>query len=108
MEQSRTMVRVSAFLLVLTLVFFVGGVSAQAPTGSLRGLTTDPSGAAVVGAEVKVTDNATHAEYATVSGADGQFTVANLNPGVYTVTVHHEGVPKGRLRRCQDYRQPDL
>ncbi len=95
MEQSRTMVRVSAFLLVLTLVFFVGGVSAQAPTGSLRGLTTDPSGAAVVGAEVKVTDNATHAEYATVSGADGQFTVANLNPGVYTVTVTMKGFRKG-------------
>ncbi len=89
------MVRVSAFLLVLTLVFFVGGVSAQAPTGSLRGLTTDPSGAAVVGAEVKVTDNATHAEYTTVSGADGQFTVANLNPGVYTVTVTMKGFRKG-------------
>src|SRR5260370_6715646 len=88
------MVRVSAFLFAFTLALFEGGVSAQAPTGSLRGLTTDPSGAAVVGAEITVTDNATRAEYKTVSGSSGEFSVDNLNPGVYTVTVTMLGFRK--------------
>src|SRR5216684_6695072 len=88
------MVRVSAFLFAFTLVLFAGGVSAQAPTGSLRGLTTDPSGATVVGADITVTDNATRAEYKTVSGPGGQFSVDNLNPGVYTVTVIMKGFRK--------------
>src|SRR5258706_5568354 len=88
------MVRVSAFLFAFPLVLLVEGVSAQAPTGSLRGLTTDPSGAAVVGAEIIVTDNATRAEYKTVSGPGGEFSVDNLNPGVYTVTVIMQGFRK--------------
>ena len=94
MKQFRAMVRVSAFLFAFTLALFEGGVSAQAPTGSLRGLTTDPSGAAVVGAEITVTDNATRAEYKTVSGSSGEFSVDNLNPGVYTVTVTMLGFRK--------------
>src|SRR5260370_8434286 len=88
------MVRVSAFLFAFTLALFEGGVSAQAPTGSLRGLTTDPSGAAVVGAEISVTDNATRGEYKTVSSLSGEFSVDNLNPGVYTVTVTMLGFRK--------------
>src|SRR5258708_3975246 len=88
------MVRVSAFLFAFTLALFEGGVSAQAPSGSLRGLTTDPSGAAVVGAEITVTDNATRAEYKTVSGSSGEFSVDNLNPGIYTVTVTMRGFRK--------------
>src|SRR5258708_9986673 len=88
------MVCVSAFLFAFTLALFEGGVSAQAPSGSLRGLTTDPSGAAVVGAEITVTDNATRAEYKTVSGSSGEFSVDNLNPGIYTVTVTMRGFRK--------------
>ncbi len=94
MKQFRAMVRVSAFLFAFTLALFEGGVSAQAPSGSLRGLTTDPSGAAVVGAEITVTDNATRAEYKTVSGSSGEFSVDNLNPGIYTVTVTMRGFRK--------------
>src|SRR5260370_13278089 len=88
------MVRVSALLFAFTLGRFEGGISGEAPTGSIRGLTTDPSGAAVVGAEITVTDNATRAEYKTVSGSSGEFSVDNLNPGVYTVTVTMLGFRK--------------
>src|SRR5260370_38593882 len=88
------MVRVSAFLFAFTFALFEGGVSAQAPTGSLRGLTTDPSGAAVVGAEITVTDNATRAEDKTVSGSGGEFMGDKLKPGGYTVTVTVMGVMK--------------
>jgi hypothetical protein len=93
-EQFRTIARVSTFLFAFTFGLFAGGVSAQAPTGSLRGVTSDPSGAAVVGAEITVTDNATRAEYKTVSGPSGEFSVDNLNPGVYTVTVVMKGFRK--------------
>src|SRR5258708_19790602 len=95
------MVRVSAFLFAFTLALFEGGVSAQAPSGSLRGLTTDPSGAAVVGAGITVTDNAARAKYKTVSGSSGELSVDNLNPGIYTVTVTMRGVMKSVFTDAQ-------
>jgi len=83
------------FALSFLFVLFQPALFAQAPTGTLTGTALDPSGAAIVGADIKVVDNATRAEYTTVSGADGQFRVGNLNPGVYTVTVTMKGFRKG-------------
>jgi hypothetical protein len=68
---------------------------AQNPTGKLTGTVMDQQSAAIVGASVEVKDNATGKIYTTAAGADGQFQVADLPPGNYTVTVTEQGFKKG-------------
>src|SRR5262245_45490020 len=54
---------------------------------SLTGTVVDSSGAAIPGANVKVKNNGTGAEYDVVSGTDGGFTVPSVPGGTYSVTV---------------------
>src|SRR5688500_12969876 len=63
-------------------------VSAQEVTGSIVGTVKDSTGAAVQGATVTITD----AEKKVLSRAvqtndDGEFSVPNLTPGLYDVTI---------------------
>ncbi len=87
--------------LAFVLVFVAAPVLGQGPTGTLSGTASDPSGAAIIGAEVKATDNATRAEYSTKTSADGHFVIANLNSGVYTVTVTMQGFKKGVFKEVK-------
>lgn len=64
--------------------------SAQRYT-SLSGSISDPSEAAVPGAQVSVVDQNTGFRRTTESRPDGGYTVALLQPGVYKVTVRKEG-----------------
>ncbi|MBM3761004.1 MAG: TonB-dependent receptor [Acidobacteria bacterium] len=63
----------------------------QAPTGSiLKGLVTDPSGAAIPGASVTVSGPGGFVKVAS-SDADGKFTVAGIPGGKYTIRVSSTG-----------------
>jgi len=70
---------------------------AQSTTASLTGHIQDPTGAGVPEAIVKVQNEATNGERTTKATAEGDFTVTNLQPGRYTVTVQHPGF--NRLER---------
>ena len=63
----------------------------QAPgqqlTGSISGAVVDTSGAALVGAMVTLTREDQTPKQQTVSGDDGQFSFANLAPGIFHITV---------------------
>ena len=63
---------------------------AQSGTATLRGTVTDPSGAAVVGADVQLTgpDGAIHN---TKSGKDGIYLFRDLAPGQYSLKVQSKG-----------------
>ena len=76
--------------LLAWLMIFLGVVSSQVPTGSLRGQVTDPSGAAVPGATVAVLP-AEGQSSTTSTNRDGVFEVKPLAPGKYTVQVFAEG-----------------
>jgi TonB-dependent receptor len=61
--------------------------SAQGSKGTIRGRVTDPSGGALVGAQVILEQNGV----SVVSDAQGQFFVVDLNPGAYTVSISYVG-----------------
>ena len=64
---------------------------AQADLGSISGIVTDASGAVVPRAQVTVTNVATDAERTSETGANGGYSVAQLVPGKYTVSISGPG-----------------
>ena len=85
-------------LLVLTISFAAASQSwAQQTLGSINGTITDTSGAAVSGAVVTVTGDATGLTRTAKTQKTGYFEILNLPIGLYTVTVTHEGFDTTRL-----------
>jgi hypothetical protein len=60
-------------------------------TSKIKGTVQDPTGAAVAGAEVKVTQTATGATRTTTTGADGSYLFTELPIGPYQLEVSKEG-----------------
>lgn len=63
-----------------------------ATTGALNGAITDPSGAVVPGATIKVVDTATDATQVVTANEQGRYTVPLLKPSQYKVTVTAAGL----------------
>jgi Carboxypeptidase regulatory-like domain/TonB dependent receptor len=82
-----------AVLLGAILVTFVLGqpVYAQVNSATVQGTVVDSSGAAVAGAQIKFELKDTVSTRSTVSNANGDFVLASLQPGTYTVTVVKDG-----------------
>ena len=79
-------------LLALACLATPPAISAQtAGTGALAGVVTDPSGAAVPGAQVKVTSEASGEARVVTTGPNGNYTVPLLEPGLYDVEVSKSG-----------------
>jgi outer membrane receptor protein involved in Fe transport len=86
------MSRKQAFLsraLLLVCVMFTIAAFAQT-TGSIQGNVTDSSGAAIAGARVVVKNAATGIERQVQTNASGDYEVAALPLGIYTVEVQSE------------------
>src|SRR5580658_3536869 len=60
-------------------------------TGTFSGQVTDAAGAAVPGAQVKITEQTEGVSTSRTTGADGIYTVPFLKPGVYSVEVAAKG-----------------
>ncbi|HSD45560.1 MAG TPA: TonB-dependent receptor [Pyrinomonadaceae bacterium] len=60
---------------------------AQATTGTLTGLVTDPQGAIVSGATITLTNSETRVESRTTSNDQGEFVFPQVPPGRYTLGV---------------------
>jgi outer membrane cobalamin receptor len=85
----RTRTLLSAFLFAICYPFFVISLSAQA--AALTGHVVDPDGRSVADAQIFVS-GATAAPLRARADADGKFTLANLEPGRYTVVVTAPGL----------------
>jgi hypothetical protein len=74
---------------VLALSFCVSLRAQSGNFGSLQGVVTDPSGAAVAGAAIEIRNPVSGYDRTAVSGRDGRFAFANvpLNPYQLTVTI---------------------
>src|SRR5215510_7029714 len=80
--------------LILTAIFLACASSvalAQAAQAELTGDVRDGSGAGVAKATINVTQTETGDVTKTTSGTDGGYTVTNLRPGLYNVTVEGQG-----------------
>lgn len=79
---------------VLILLFAIANPLCRAQlttTGMINGVIADPSGLAVAGAKVSVTNTETGTTTETVSNSNGSFSRVGLASGHYKVTVVHEG-----------------
>jgi hypothetical protein len=86
------------FLAVAILALNSGNVFAQtAGTGIVVGTVTDPSGAAVPGATVTLTDTATNAERTAATNEAGRYNFPNVPPGNYNLTVSKGGFRMGKI-----------
>jgi hypothetical protein len=77
--------------IVLLVVAFTLPALAQNNKGTIVGTITDPNGALINDAAITVTNNATGETRDAKSNADGTYTVPNLEPGNYSVTVTAAG-----------------
>ena len=86
-----------AGVLILGLTLLSGTrLLAQGITGTIAGTVTDPSGAALPGATVTITQASTNTVHTVTSSENGSFTAAELPPGDYTVQVEHQGFQRFR------------
>jgi hypothetical protein len=64
---------------------------AQTPLGTVTGLATDPSGAAVPNASVSLTSEATGVKRTTTTNASGAYSFPDLPPATYRLTAESAG-----------------
>jgi len=78
----------AGFLLAAT-----GSAAAQAGTAAaaLTGTVRDPSGAVLPGASIVLTNTKTGIKQESASNATGNYRIANVTPGTYTVSVSKSG-----------------
>jgi hypothetical protein len=81
---------VTAPLLVLSLLLATSA-HAQSNKGAIVGTVKDPNDALVANAQVKVTSTKTGEVRTAESNEEGTFTVTNLDPGAYNVSVEASG-----------------
>ncbi len=79
--------RLVVMFVLLSTALLVG----QTFRGTILGSVTDPSGAVVAGATVKVKNLGTGLERTTVTSADGSYSLPELPIGSYSVTVSQSG-----------------
>jgi len=84
-SHSHTLLALSLFL------FSVSAAFAQTTAGRILGTLTDPSGAAVAGANIVITDTQRGTSRTLTSDETGNYTVPDLQPGIYKIRVEAKG-----------------
>src|SRR5690242_11436961 len=82
-------------------VLFVHGLIGQTFRGSIAGVVTDASGAAIAGAGVKLDSPSTGLSHAVATNTQGQYSFPDLPVGEYIVTVSHTGFEAKRVDRVE-------
>jgi hypothetical protein len=82
-----TAIAIAAAILILGAPQAAG----QVLYGTLVGAVTDPTGSAVAGAEITVVNEGTAQVRTVTSGADGAYTIANLQGGRYSLEIKAGG-----------------
>ncbi|MEO6802878.1 MAG: carboxypeptidase-like regulatory domain-containing protein, partial [Granulicella sp.] len=81
----------SVALCLITLPTVLQG---QAVSATLLGTVADTTGATVAKAKVTATNTATATVYESVTNATGNFSIPNVPPGNYSITIEAAGFKK--------------
>jgi Carboxypeptidase regulatory-like domain/TonB dependent receptor len=77
---------------IICLVLIITGLAwSQSFTAAVRGVVSDPNGAAVADARVIITEAERNVQHPTTTDAQGRYYVSALPPGKYTMTVEASG-----------------
>ena len=79
--------RLALAALLIATVSLCGYAQGGGSLSSLTGTVVDQSGGVIPGAEIKIKNNATGAEFTTITTESGIFNIPSLAPGTYTATV---------------------
>src|SRR5271167_1299347 len=90
--------RTSMLWAVLILCLIPTAWTQTSTTGLLKGQVTDPSGRAVINADIRVTNAATHEQRVVKSGQDGTYVIPLLPPGNYQVDIDASGFGRATLK----------
>ena len=91
MQQVSRVAIFSAIVLILLSGSAWGQLSGK---GAISGTVQDPTGAAIPGATVIITNDATGIALTTTSTSAGDYSISTLDPGIYTVTTSAPGFEK--------------
>lgn len=80
-----------SFRLTLSALFLTTAIFAQSDRGTITGTVTDPSGAVVANASLEARNDATGATFQAASTNTGNYNLAQMPTGVYTLTVTAAG-----------------
>src|SRR5215510_10742636 len=83
--------RIIASGIILMMLACASFAPAQTATGGVNGNVTDPSGAIVPGATIKLTNEATQVETLSKTNETGNYVFVGVQPGTYTLKVEMTG-----------------
>src|SRR6202041_2733032 len=79
-----------SFLGMVSLVL-AGCLAGQSPNATINGLVLDATGGVIVGAEIRIANDATGVQYTGKTNGEGIYIVTNLPPGPYRLQVSKIG-----------------
>ena len=88
------------FIAVFVLITSVN-LSAQEATGTISGVITDSTGAAIPGAAVEARNTRTNLSRVTETDGRGEYAIPILQPGLYNLTVTKDGFKKAVYSNIQ-------
>jgi hypothetical protein len=86
----KKLIKIIAFGIVITASMF-STILAQSFKATVVGKVTDPSGAAIPGATVTITQNGTNFTQTTTTNDGGSYSIPQLQPGGYTIKIEAPG-----------------
>src|SRR5205823_2641300 len=92
-----------ARIIAVAALVFADMIWGQSTRGVIVGAVTDQSGSAVPAAEVTVSNEKTNVTTTAPTSTAGQYTVTNLEPGTYRVSVAAKGFKTGTVRDITVY-----
>ena len=88
MTSSKLQTLLLSVVLILTSSLSLHG---QSTYGTVDGSVTDPSGAALPGAQVTLTNKGTQEKHTQVTGGEGSYQFVNVIPGEYRLDIEKSG-----------------